>query len=417
MTIPKNSPPATSRQDRYKRLAKQEHFLTPQLRTPFHGRIAALMTGNNWNDWAGYDAASEIDDRELEYFAIRSTAGLFDLSPMVKYHIEGAEAEGFLNRLTLRDVTRLAPGRVQYTAWCDDEGMVLDDGTLFRFGQTKFHLFCQEFHVPWLIDSAIGLDVKIQEITDALACLALQGPTSAAILRDAGFDTVNTLKPFDMAEYAHDGGTVTISRTGFTGDLGYELFVDNNRALSLWDRLWQAGQARGIRAIGSNALDMARIEAGFIVANGDFATADLALRASRMRRPDEIGLGWMANFDKPYFNGKHAIQRARDHGENEHVLVGLEIEGNEPATGAMIYHRKSREVGLVTAAIWSPTAKKNIAIASLKRPYGVDQIDDLWVQIYAERELQYHKMMKRARVVERPFIKLARRTLTPPADI
>ena len=395
---------------------EQDHFLTPQRRSPFHDRISALMTGNSWSDWAGYDAAKVVNDRELEYFAIRSTAGLFDLSPMVKYHIEGAEAEGFLDRLTLRDVTRLAPGRVQYTAWCDDQGMVLDDGTLFRFGQTKFHLYCQEFHLPWLIDSAFGFDVKIQDITDTRAGLALQGPTSAAILRDAGFDAVKSLKPFDMAEYPLDGGTVTVSRTGFTGDLGYELFVDNIHALSLWDRLWQAGQPRGIRAIGSSALDMARIEAGFIVANGDFATADLALRANRMRRPDEIGLGWMANFDKPHFNGKRALLRARDLNENKYVLVGLEIEGSEPATSALIYHRKSREVGLVTAAIWSPTAKKNIAIASLKRPFGVDRSDDLWVQIYAERELQYHKMMKRARVVERPFIKLARRTMTPPAD-
>lgn len=416
MSNSKSSGQSIRRQARADRLVVQRHFLAPHLRSPFHDRIAALMIGNSWSDWAGYDAATQIDDAELEYFAIRSTAGMFDLSPMVKYHIHGADAETFLSRLTLRDVSRLLPGRVQYTAWCDDDGMVLDDGTLFRFSQTKFHLYCQERHLPRLADSAFGFDVQLEDITDAYAALALQGPTSAAILRDAWFDAVSALKPFDMAEFPHDGATITISRTGFTGDLGYELFVDNAHALALWDRLWQAGQSRGIRAIGSNALDVARIEAGFIVANGDFVTADLALRADRMRRPDEIGLGWMVDFDKPHFNGKSAIRRARDKGENKHVLVGLEIEGNEPATNALVYHRKSAEVGLVTAAIWSPTAKKNIAIASLKRPYGVNRNDDLWVEIYAERELSYHKMMKRARVVKRPFIKLARRTQTPPAD-
>ena len=416
MSKSKPSNQTNKRQERAERQAQQRHFLAPHLRSPFHDRIAALMTGNSWNDWAGYDAASVIDDAELEYFAIRSTAGMFDLTPMVKYHIHGADAEAFLNRLTLRDVSRLLPGRVQYTAWCDDDGMVLDDGTLFRFSQTKFHLFCQERHLPWLADSAFGFDVQLEDITNDLAALALQGPTSAAILRDAGFDAVSTLRPFDMAIFAHDSVSVTISRTGFTGDLGYELFVDKACALSLWDRLWQAGQARGIRAIGSNALDVARIEAGFIVANGDFVTADLALRADRMRRPDEIGLGWMVDFDKPHFNGKLAIRRARDLHQNQHVLVGLEIEGNEPAKNALVYHQKSAEVGLVTAAIWSPTAKNNIAIASLKRPFGVDRTDDLWVEIYTERELKYHKMMKRAHVVKRPFIRLARRTRTPPAD-
>lgn len=402
--------------DREKRLAVQGHFRSRQMKSPFHDRIAALMSSNNWNDWAGYDAVQEVEDVELEYFAIRSTAGLFDISPMVKYRIEGQDAEKYLNRLTLRDVSRLKPGRVQYTAWCDDEGMVLDDGTLFRFSQAKFHLYCQERHLPWLIDSAFGFKVEIEDITNSFAGLALQGPTSAAILREAGFDGINNLKPFDLTEFTHEGDNITISRTGFTGDLGYELFAENRLAFSLWDRIWEAGQFRGIRAIGNKALDVARIEAGFIVANGDFVTGDLAMRVDRTRRPDEIGLDWMTDFNKQHFNGKTAIQRARTNRENEFVLVGLEIEGNEPATDAIVYHGKSREVGLVTAAVWSPTAKRNIAIASLRRPFGVDKINNLWVQIYAQRELQYHKMWKKADIVKRPFINLARRMLTPPGD-
>ncbi|WP_181408161.1 aminomethyltransferase family protein [Pararhizobium mangrovi] len=385
-----------------------------RLETPFHPRIAALMHTHAWYDWSGYLSAHSLWDEELEYFAIRSQAALFDLSPMVKYRIEGPDAEAFCDRLTLRDVTRLKPLRVQYTAWCDDAGEVIDDGTLFRLSETRFRLCCQERHLPWLLDGAIGFDVAIEEETEAIAGLALQGPTSFAVLQAAGFGEIGSLKPFGIAEFAHEGGRVTISRTGFTGDLGYELFVDAGDALSLWDRLWEAGRLHGLNAIGFGALDRARIEAGFLIANVDFVTVDAALRADRARMPDEIGLGWLVDMKKERFNGRRAIEAARAKGANRHVLVGLEIEGNVPAEHAIVYHRKKREAGIVTAAIWSPMLKRNIAIASLQRPYGDTVTDDLWVEIYALHELRYVKLMKRARIVERPFLKLDRRRATPP---
>ncbi len=398
------------------RQAAQAHFRMLRLGTPFQPRIDALAKTDEWYNWAGYRAPQSLWDEELEYFAIRSQAALFDISPMTKYRVEGPEAEAFCNRLTLRDVARLKPGRVHYTAWCDDAGHVLDDGTLFRPSPTRFWLCAQERHLPWLLDSAIGFDVAVEEETEAVAGLALQGPTSFAVLRDAGFSGVERLKAFDIAEFAHDGATVTISRTGFTGDLGYELFVPAERALSLWDRLMKAGALHGIRAIGYTALNRARLEAGLIVANSDFVTAEHAIRADRLRMPDEIGLGFMVDPAKGHFNGRRAILEARDRKKLRHVLVGLEIEGNIPAEHAIVYHRKSREVGLVSAAMWSPMAKRNIAIASLERPYGDSVTDDLWVEIYAMRELKYEKMMKRAKVVPRPFIRLERRTATPPAD-
>ena len=397
------------------RMALQDHWLKPVLQTPFHHLIAEKMHGSNWYDWAGYDAASYIDDEELEYFAIRSTAAVFDITPMVKYRIEGADAERFLNKLTLRDVAKLKPGRVQYTAWCDDNGHVLDDGTLFRFSEQKFRLCCQERHLPWLLDSAAGLDVEITEVTHEIAGLALQGPTSAAILRKAGF-AINSMKPFDLACFNLNGLDVEISRTGFTADLGYELFVAPQAAVRLWEILWEAGALLGIRAIGYNALNMARIEAGFITANADFVTSELALRPDRMRRPDEIGLAWMVDLAKDHFDGKRAIARARANNISGHVLVGLEIEGNEPAHHAILYQGQKNEVGIVTASIWSPMAKRNIAIASIRQPFGNMSNTNLWVEIYAMRELQYHKMMKRAKLVEKPFINLARRTATPPGD-
>ena len=398
------------------RLAGQAHFRTLRLASPFQPRLDALMKTEEWYNWAGYRAPSSLWDEELEYFAIRSQAAVFDISPMVKYRIEGPDAETFLNRVTLRDVSKLKPRRVHYTAWCDDEGHVLDDGTLFRLGETRFRLCCQERHLPWLIDSAVGFDVSVSEETQAVAGLALQGPTAFAVLRAAGFAGVEKLKLFDLAEFAHEGGTVTISRTGFTGDLGYELFAASEHALSLWDRLFEAGGKYGIRAIGYHALNRARIEAGLIVANADFVTAEHAIRADRLRLPDEIGLGFMIDAGKPHFNGRRAIFEARRKGSLRHVLVGLEIEGNIPAEHAIVYHNRKREVGLVSAAIWSPMAKKNIAIASLTRPFGDSINDDLWVEIYAMRELQYQKLMKRAKIVPRPFIKLDRRSANPPGD-
>ncbi len=397
------------------RLALQPHFRKPRLGTPFQPRLEALNLQESWYDWAGYKAPTALWDEELEYFAIRSQAAVFDISPMVKYRIDGFGAESFLDRLTLRDVSKLRAGRVHYTAWCDDEGHVLDDGTLFRLAGTRFRLCCQERHLPWLLDSAVGFEVEIEEETESIAGLALQGPTSWSVLDAAGFAGVDTLKLFDIASFPHDAGEVTISRTGFTGDLGYELFVNAPAALSLWDRLFEAGKPFGIRAIGYAALNRARIEAGLIVANTDFTTAEHAIRQDRVRMPDEIGLSFMIDSKKTaHYNGRPAIAKSRAGAGPAHILVGLEIEGNIPAEHAIVYHRGKREVGLVSAAIWSPTGKRNIALASLERPYGDTIVDDLWVEIYAMRELRYSRIMKRARIAPRPFVKLDRRTANPP---
>ncbi len=386
----------------------QGHWHQTLRSTPYTPRIAALMQGSHWGNWSGYFSAQMVRDAELEYFAIRSTTALFDVSAMTKYRIGGPDAEAFLNRVMLRDVAKLGVNRVQYTAWCDDEGQVLDDGTLFRFGPNEFRLCSQERHLPWLLDCAIGYEVSIREETEEIAGLAVQGPTSCAVLKAAVFAGVAELKPFQIRDF----GAVTISRTGFTGDLGYEVWVAAAGAPDLWDRLWDAGALRGITAIGYHALNMARIETGFIVANADFVAAYTALREDRGRRPDEIGLGWMQDFSKGNFNGRRALLANKP----KYCLVGLEIEGNIPAEGALVYHSGKKLAGTVTAGIWSPMAKKNIALASLALPYGETVKDELWVEIYALRELKYHKMMKRAKIVPRPFVVLARRTATPPAD-
>ncbi len=398
------------------RKALQNHIDHPLLETPFHPRIEALSRSQEWYVWAGYRAPLSLTDEEMEYTALRNSCGVFDISPMKKYRISGPDAEAFLDYVMVRNVAKLGIDRVHYTCWCNDFGHVIDDGTLFRFGPESFRLCCQERQYEWLSDAADGFRVNIEEETRAVAGLALQGPTSCRVLLNAGFSGVEALRPFQLARFPHEGGEIVISRTGFTGDLGYEVWVSHDAALSIWDRLFSAGALHGIQAVGYGALNRCRIEAAFIVPNQDFMTADHVLRPDRARFPDEIGLDWLVDPAKPYFNGRRAILEAREGKGLRHVLVGLEVEGNVPADGAIVYHRGKHEAGIVTAGIWSPMAKRNIAIASLDRPYGSDITKDFFVEIYALREGRYHKLMKRATIVSRPFVKLERRTKTPPDD-
>ncbi len=386
------------------------HFKTPLLKTPFHTRTEAANKLNRWGPWAGYMTASCFGDMDMEYTAIRNGASVYDLCPMVKYRITGPDAPDYLNRLTLRDAAKLPVGSVHYTAWCDDEGKVLDDGTLFRHGPQDYLICCQERHLPWLLTSARGFAVQVAEVTTEIAALSLQGPCSATVLAAAGFD-VTALKPFRMQRFAFAGGDITISRTGFTGDLGYEVWLPPTLALPLWDHLMTAGALWGIRPIGSDALNIARIEAGFIITNMDFIPADQALREDRARSPLELGLGWMIDWDKGHFTGRRALLADRAKG-SAWALVGLDIPGNVSAEGSILYHAKKHEAGFITAATWSPSTKRSVAIAQVQAKYR--RGDNLWVEIYALRELQYAKLMLQVTVVDRPFFNPPRKRATPP---
>ena len=222
---------------------------------------------------------------------------------------------------------------MHYTAWCDDAGKILDDGTLVRLGADDYRLSCQERHLPWLLDNAFGYQVNIVDESTDIAALSLQGPTSAAILRLAGFQ-VSELKPFRLASFDFQGGSLMISRTGFTADLGYELWVPPDLALPLRDHLMACGALHGLRPIGSNALDLARIESGFILANLDFVPAEQAIREDRRRSPFEIGLDWMLDWHKGHFCVRRALIQERDHQTSRWSLVALDIEGNVSAEGA-----------------------------------------------------------------------------------
>lgn len=392
------------------------HFSQPLLKTPFHERARALSQLDSFIPWAGYTTVDVFTTVEQEYFAIRNAATLYDLTPMVKYRIAGPHAVRYLNRLVTRDIAKLKPDRVAYCVWCNDAGHVLDDGTVFRLGESEYRLCTAERQLDWLLDSAIGFDVEIRDTTEEHAALAVQGPTSCAVLKKAGLSGIERLKPFEIGYFALGQAPLMVSRTGFTGDLGYELWMPPDSAVGVWDSLMVAGRSRGIRPIGSRALDVARIEAGFLAPKVDFLSAEQTIRPGRDRSPLELGLEWIVDFDKGHFNGRRALLAERDRGPRRR-LVGLDIEGNKPAHHALLYAEKAgkREVGSVTSATWSPTCKRNIALAMVDAPY-FSMGGTIWADIYLNRELVWERRMSRARIVERPFFAPERRRATPPGD-
>ena len=279
-----------------------------------------------------------------------------------------------------------------------------------------FRLCTAERQIDWLLDSAFGFDVSVEEVTEQIAALAVQGPTSCATLKSAGLDGIEKLKPFESGHFHIDGMPVMASRTGFTGDLGYEIWMEPAHAPRIWDRLMDCGKSRGIRPIGSLALNMVRLEAGFLSPNVDFMSAEHTLRLGRDRSPLELGLEWLVDFEKGHFNGRRALLEQKHRGL-ERLLVGLDVEGNKPAANALLYFDKEarREAGSVTSAMWSPTCKRNIALAMVQAPY-FHKGSTLWAEIYLNRELVWERRIVGATVVDKPFFAPARRRTTPPAD-
>ena len=385
-----------------------------RLRTPFYSRLSALDTQNTWHDWKGYTTPDELYCAETEYFAIRNTTGVFDLSPMTKYRIKGPDALVYIDRLVTRDMTRIRPGRVAYAVWCDDRGQVIDDGTIFHLKEGEYRLCSQERHYAWLLDSAIGLDVSITDETEEVAALAVQGPTSYAILSRMGLDGLGELKPFGLTYFDFEGAELMVSRTGFTGDLGYELWIDPAKSEALWDALFEAGEITGIRAIGGHALEQARIEAGFLMAYEEFLPANATVRTGRTRSPLELGLDWLVDFKKPNFNGRRALAEEKINGSTWR-LVRLDIEGNKPAHHSYIFadKRLKKNIGFVTSAAWSPVCKQNIALGTVRVPHG-EVGSTVWVEIYYQREMHWSRRVSQAEVVDKPFWFPKRRGATPP---
>lgn len=396
------------------------HYRQPLQRTPFHERAREWSQLDSFVPWSGYTTVDVFTSVEQEYFAIRNASSLYDLTPMVKYRITGADALRFLNRLVTRDLSKLAPGRVAYVVWCDDAGQLIDDGTVFCMAPQDYRLCTGERQLDWLRASMLGFEVQLQEITEEVAALAVQGPTSCTLLQHAGLTGIERLRPFEHAQFQlqRPGSAalpMMVSRTGFTGDLGYELWLQPADAEAVWDALMEEGGPRAVRPVGSRALNMARIEAGFLMPKVDFVSAALNLFVGTERSPLELGLAWLVDFNKGHFTGRRALLAEQRRGPRRQ-LVGLDVAGNKPAHDALLYGDRHlrRRIGSVSSATWSPTCKRNIALAMVDAPY-LALGSTVWAEIYLNRELRWERRIVPAQVVERPFFAPARRRATPPA--
>lgn len=384
--------------------------------TPFHPRTAALSEGQAWRRWAGYVVASAYElSHDREYHAIRSAAALFDVSPLYKYLITGRDATRLLDRVVTRDVAKAKVGQVLYTPWCDAAGKQLDDGTVSVLGERTYRMTAADPNLRWLSLNAAGLDVTIKEVSEATAALSLQGPNARAILQVAAQQDLSALKYFHLTDATIRGIPVTISRTGYTGDLGYEIWLDAAQALPLWDALIATGTPYGITPAGMLALDVARIEAGLILIEVDYFSSRHALIEAQKSSPYELGLGWTVALGKESFNGKAALVAEQQRGaawqftglavdweslERLYADVGLppRLPTQAWRTSVPIYSGGSRQVGYATSGGWSPLLKQYIALAHLEAPFATPG-NALEMEITVE----HRRRRATARVTKLPF--------------
>ena len=385
--------------------------------TPFHERTQPLNRKQQWREWSGYLAASAYDLLHIhEYTGIRQAAVLIDVSPLYKYIIRGPDATRLIDRVITRDATKIKPGQVIYTPWCDDYGKVIDDGTVARLDDDSFRWTSAEQHLRWFELSARGLEAEIEDVSEGLAAIALQGPLSRAVLEAATKQDWSEPGYYRRRSAKVGRVPIDVSRTGYTGDLGYELWVDARQALALWDRLMEVGRPYAIRPAGMLALDMARLEAGLILIEVDYTSATQALIPTQNYSPYEIGLGRLVNLDKDAeFVGKRALIAERDAGGPARRLVGLSIEWPAiealyEAQGLPIHvptqvwreqvpvYAGDRQVGRATSGTWSPTLKKHIALASVEATY-----EPAGSQVSIEVTVEGRRGRAAATVVPLPF--------------
>jgi aminomethyltransferase len=383
--------------------------------TPFHPRTSALCASHAWRRWAGHIAASSYELlHDREYHAIRSSAALLDVSPLHKYMVTGPDAARLLDRVVTRDVAKMKVGQVGYTPWCDTAGKVIDDGTISRLGEHVFRMTSADPNLLWLTQNAIGLDVKIEDASESTAALALQGPGSRAILERASEKDLSGLKYFRLTQASVRGVPVTITRTGYTGDLGYEIWVDAKQALPLWDALIDVGTAYGITPTGLLALDMARIEAGLILIDVDYISTRKALIEGQKSSPYEINLGWTVNLEKDFFIGRDALAAEATRGP-AWQFVGIEVEwdsletlyadvGLPPRLPGMAWRTSvpvyvdGKQIGYATSGSWSPLLKKYIALAHVEARFAKPGTD-----VAMEVTVEHHRKRAKAKVAQLPF--------------
>jgi aminomethyltransferase len=393
--------------------------------TAVHERTFQLCESLNYREWSGYYTVSAYETHhEHEYNAIRNATALIDITPLYKYLVTGKDATRLVNRIITRDINKVTVGQVIYCCWCDEQGKVIDDGTISRLGENTYRWTAADPSLRWFTQNSIGLEVNIEDISEKTAALALQGPTSAKLLKKVAEADIANLKYFRFTSGKIAGVPVDISRTGYTGDLGYEIWMPWNDALRVWDALMKEGRQFDIHPTGMLALDVARIEAGLILIDVDYHSSKKALIDSQKYYPDEIGLGKLVHLKKDHFIGKKALTNATRRGTPRR-LVGLEIDWthveqlydkvglapqapSQASRVAVPVYSGKRQVGKATSTTWSPTLKKMIALAIIET--GAARVgNQLEMEITIEA-VRYHT---RAKVVELPFYNPPQKTAVP----
>jgi aminomethyltransferase len=388
--------------------------------THFHSRTAEEVESQEWRSWAGYLVAATYEpSHEREYFAIRNAAALIDVSPLFKYEIHGPQALQVMDRIVTRDLSKFKEGRVLYTPWCDDDGKVIDDGTLHRLSEQHFRITAAEPNLAWFEDCAFGLQAEVRDVSDELASVALQGPTARRVLNKAikGGDW-KKLKFYHFAEGAFEVGKKTravfVSRTGYTGDLGYELWIEPDYAGELWDRLIETGQGYGLLPAGMAALDIARIEAGLLMLGVDYISSRRAVIEEQKSSPFELGLGWTVALNKTGFVGQKSLRLEKERG-SKWAFVGLEVAwdsiqslyqaaglapqvtGRASRIDVPVY-KNGRQIGHASSHTFSPILKKYIALATIDRQFSLPG-----TRVQFELTVEHSHRLADARVVKLPF--------------
>jgi len=352
-------------------------------KSPFHARTTELCTSQNWHEWSGYFSANSYAlDHMREYNAVRTTAALFDVTPLFKYHVRGRDAGRLLDRVVTRDVSKCRQGQVLYTSWCDDDGKIIDDGTLARIGDDAYRLTAAIPTIDWLQDNALGFDAAIEDVTHEYGGLSLQGPTSRDLLQKLTRADLGKLRYFHFVDDEIAGCPVRISRTGYTGDLGYEIFLEAQHGERVWDAIMDLGHAYKLQPAGNTALDVVRVEAGLLLIEVDFVSAAGTIFEVQKSTPYELGLGWTVKLDKAPFIGREALRAEKARGP-KWATVGLvvDIHALEKvyASYAMPLHlpytswndavpvyasdRGGEPIGKATSGTWSPILKQYVVIA------------------------------------------------------
>jgi aminomethyltransferase len=388
----------------------------------FHERTHQLCESLNYRDWAGYYAVSAYETHhEHEYNAIRNACAVIDVSPLFKYRLSGADAVRLVDRIITRDARKLSIGQVYYTPWCDEDGNVIDDGTVTRLAGDTFRWTAADPNLRWLTENAAGLDVHVEDISEQVAALALQGPTSAQLLQQVSTAAIESLKYFRATSGEIAGVPVDISRTGYTGDLGYEVWMPWDAAIQVWDAIAAAGAAFDLHAAGMLALDVARIEAGLLLIDVDFHSSRKAMIEAQKYSPYELGLGRLVDLDKGPFVGRSALLAEHRRGPRRQI-VGLEVDWTEverlyeavglpptaPATASRVavpVYRDGKHVGRATSTTWSTTLKKLIALATIDAPHHA-----IGTRLKLEITVEAVRQTATATVVKTPFFNPARKT-------